>query len=407
MGTTPYWKGGAAATTQIDHLTPGGTIEVGDLFKTTMTDENGSTTTISTPATGTSVAQVCADVQADLDASTNALFAAVTWTEDGTKVIGTADTAGVPFYCTVETTEAGGGAADAQTYVRSSGTANTGPNDFNTTGNWSDSEVPTTDDDVRVGVDDNGVAHSIKYGLNQSGQDFKSFRVSNEFPGWATVGDPANGFYLMCDVSSTAGSNTPWVVLNGAGSYWLKGNIDRAVVLGSTFGSNAVKISSTNAAFILAVSGNGVRGRVTVAASSSCATLAANAPNAQVYVGNGVTNLAKVFLGRGSGEVDAAVSTELAVHDGLWEHTAGALALLRCYGGTIKVKGSGTVTLEEVFGGVVDWKENTQAVTLTAASVFGGLHDEGGGMSNITHTADIRNYGGTVNAAPGDVNVAI
>src|SRR5689334_15030967 len=56
------WIGGATAVAQEDRFTPCGTIEINDKFILTLYNQAGSSITITASATGTTVAQVCADL---------------------------------------------------------------------------------------------------------------------------------------------------------------------------------------------------------------------------------------------------------------------------------------------------------------------------------------------------------
>src|SRR5690349_17360674 len=149
----PAWLGGASSVAQVVHLTPGGTIEVGDKFIVTLTDKDGyytgvqgATQSETYSAGGTTVASVCTGLAAALAASTQSMFAAVTWADATTYVTGTSETAGIPFYVSVSTTESDNSSADSQTFATSTTTSNAGPNDFNTAANWTTASVPTGSD---------------------------------------------------------------------------------------------------------------------------------------------------------------------------------------------------------------------------------------------------------------------
>ena len=108
---TKIWLGGASTTAQVDTLTVGGTIENDDVFIVTLTAEDGTTTsvTVDGPDHGGNATSVTAALQSECAASTHPLFAAITWTNPtSTTVVATAKVAGVPFYLSVSTTEAGG-----------------------------------------------------------------------------------------------------------------------------------------------------------------------------------------------------------------------------------------------------------------------------------------------------------
>src|SRR6185369_8104257 len=137
------WLGGASAVAQVDTLVVGGTIEVGDLFNVTI---NGKT--VSVAAATTVIASVVAQILAALQASTIAEFAEQTYASTSPNITATANTTGKPFTLTVLSTEAGGGALDAQTFTTSTTTASSGPNDWGAASNWSLAAVPVNTNDV-------------------------------------------------------------------------------------------------------------------------------------------------------------------------------------------------------------------------------------------------------------------
>jgi len=98
--------GTSDGTAQLNTITVGGTIEVGDIFKITV---NG--TTYSFTAATTVINDVAAGLRAAITAD------GITVAGAAAAVTLTAANAGVPFTVAVETTEAGGGAKDDQTLV--------------------------------------------------------------------------------------------------------------------------------------------------------------------------------------------------------------------------------------------------------------------------------------------------
>jgi len=153
MGTVIY-TGGAANVADVINITPGGTIEVGDIFKVTI-----GISTVQIAASATTIASVCTDLQAALSSGDAPLeFQDLTWelnsTVTPTYIIGTGPSDGRPIYASlsVATTEAGGGAADAQTIAKSNPTPGTGSLDWNNVDNWDTGAVPATNDKVWLGV---------------------------------------------------------------------------------------------------------------------------------------------------------------------------------------------------------------------------------------------------------------
>lgn len=146
------YTGGAADVADVIRLTPGGTIEAGDIFNVLIDDA-----LVSVAATLTTVAQTCLDLLAALQASTSPEFVSITWAVDNattpTYVYGTGPSDGRPIYASlsVTTTEAGGGAADAQTFAKSHTTTGTGSKYWSNVSNWSGGAVPVSTDIVYIG----------------------------------------------------------------------------------------------------------------------------------------------------------------------------------------------------------------------------------------------------------------
>lgn len=157
------WIGNARNVAQVDTLTIGGTLEVGDILTATIGDKTFSyscaTTTLATEATS-------------FAAAWNALSSTI-WPEfaeitaaatSGGALTLTADTPGKPFTVTVATTESNGGAADSQTFSRSATTANSGQYVFSTASNWEGGTAPVDGDAI---IFDSGDV-DCRYDLTQS-----------------------------------------------------------------------------------------------------------------------------------------------------------------------------------------------------------------------------------------------
>ena len=119
---TLRWAGGAAAVRQIATLTPS-TAEADDVFNVILTDESNVSQTEAVTAGGTSVAAICDAIVAQCSASTQSLFKKVQFTDSTSHVTVSARVAGVPFYLSETTTEAGGGGSDGQTFAAAVTTA--------------------------------------------------------------------------------------------------------------------------------------------------------------------------------------------------------------------------------------------------------------------------------------------
>lgn len=286
---TKRFIGGLAAVAQVDTLTPGGTIEAGDLFNITLTDERGDAYQLSVAATGTTVAQTCQDIITAFNACGDPRFTKITAAGVGsvgsyTAVTLTADTAGEPFYCAVETTEAGGGAADDQTFGRAATTASSGPYDLNLTGNWLGGVLPVNGDTVYI---DN----IVKYGLAQSAIQpvyLKITKQVGEYPASGMLGaylaigaaivdiDVSTGPVLVdtgTDASVITVFNSPAASYTNTPVVWIKAN-DNATTI--TVRKGVVGIGWGN-------------GETTTINKVDVLYITQKTTDAMVYVGDGVT----------------------------------------------------------------------------------------------------------------------
>lgn len=214
---TLRWAGGAAAVRQIATLTPGGTIEADDVFNVILTDESNVSQTEAVTAGGTTVAAVCDAIVAQCAASTQSLFKKVQFTDSTSHVTVSARVAGVPFYLSETTTEAGGGGQDNQTFAAVVTTANQGPNDFNTLDNWVESDgtapsaVPASHDEVLF----TGGNHDLLYGLYNTTINLASLRVSKGYSGNIGLDDHPLDIQVKSTTPGGSGNIEPFVVLGG------------------------------------------------------------------------------------------------------------------------------------------------------------------------------------------------
>jgi len=186
MGTNRF-VGEAAAVAQVDTFTPGGTIEIGDIFILTATGPDGVIEILTFVATDDQAGTVAAALVVLWNASTSTACTGVTASGTVTVIL-TADVAGVGFSVVGTTTETGGGEADDQTFARVATTANAGPCDWTSVANWSLGAIPVADDNVYIEG-----AFSILYGLAQSAVELDSLNISgarigtNPAAGWRPV----------------------------------------------------------------------------------------------------------------------------------------------------------------------------------------------------------------------------
>jgi len=402
---TVRWVGGATATAQVDALTVGGTIETDDIFKITLTGENGDTHTLSVTAGSTNADTVASNIAAAFNAETHYLFTGITAAAVGSggQLTLTADTAGVPFYCTVETTEAGGGAADAQTFTRSATTVNSGPYDWNTAENWDTGSIPADADTVYV------EGATILYGLDQSGsfgalESLAALHINQSQVG-SNPGTGRSAAYLvipadevhineyvgpgsvvqsgpvMVDTSNTASTI---VVYGGSSnttstlpSVWLLANADTTVIdirggiVGIAYDSGSSSLIKT-----LRVSG----GSVYTGDGFSCY----GSGNGAIEISGGVADLG---LANDVQDIDILGGTVKI------RENANDFHDLRMDGGTLELRmgddGTGGVT---VYGGTLTWIGSSTTGGINSFDIYDGMFIYGGDQDITT----LKIYGGIV-----------
>lgn len=136
--TIQRWRGDAAAISQVNTLTVGGTAATGQVYSVTMNIK-----VVSYTATGSDTnTTIATALQGLLAASLFPEFLEVTWANPSAGVItATANLAGVNFTNTSSATGTG-------TLVTATTTANSGPNDAAVVANWSSGTLPVSGDSL-------------------------------------------------------------------------------------------------------------------------------------------------------------------------------------------------------------------------------------------------------------------
>jgi hypothetical protein len=368
--------GGMTAAAQVDTLTPGGTIEAGDLFKITLTDERGDTYQLSVAATGTTVATTCADIIAAFNLCNDPRFTKITAAGVGTvgaytAVTLTADTAGEPFTCSVTTTEAGGGAADNQTFTRTATTANAGPYDYNLTGNWLGGILPVDGDDVYIdSIVKYGLAHSdIQPAYLKITKQAGQYPAAGQLPAYLALGaaiadiDLAAGGPVLLD-TGTDGSvitviNTPASAVAGQPVVWIKANA-----------------ATTNITIRKGVVGVGWGdGETTTIHNVTALYTTQKTSDATVWVGSGVTigGSTPVVTHNGIMVLRCAAATVNSEDGNLTTEGTGAITALTIKRSSVISNSTGTVTTASIEGpGVLDTTKSNAARTITTVHMHAG-----------------------------------
>jgi len=147
----------------------------------------------------TDVATTATNLRASLNASTHPYFAAITWSGSTGDIIGTADTAGVPFVAALTVT--GGGTGTVTDFATT--TASAGEADWSTGDNWF---VPATATIGVVPVDTDTViiensSNNIAYGLDDDGTDLAFLRIDQSYTG--KIGLDRTEFATSADGATT------------------------------------------------------------------------------------------------------------------------------------------------------------------------------------------------------------
>lgn len=360
-----YWLGGTTAVPQVDTFTPA-TVEIGDIFTLTATDEAAATiVAINFTATVATAANAAAGLVAAWNASATA--AAIATASGTVTVVLTAVTSGVPFYVAGTTTDGGG--ANTQTLARVATTPSKGPNDWNTASNWSSAAKPVAADDVTI--DARGASYSILYGLNQSSITLTSL---NTYMGAPAIGTTS---YMLKISATTSNLNMP---ANSGTSYsgnFSAFNFGSVVTTANVFGSGAtgsnglqpVVLAGTHASNVLNLYGGicGI-GVFTPGQSSTFATINAEKGTLTMGTGTGWTTLtnngATVYLTAAG----STTLTNIAGKTTVWG--TATLATVNAWGGTVYLNNRTTcVTAINLNGGIIDCSGNTAVFTMTTPTV--------------------------------------
>ena len=412
---TIVWKGGATTVAQVQTDEFTGTTFTGDgTLTATFTDEGGSTQTVTLSTTN-----VTEEVQRDLflttlQANTQSLPSAVTFTTSGTDIIvSTAKVPGIPFYLVIAETDTAGGITEVKDGTGASARSE-GPEDFNVDGGsgYTGSNWVTVDDAVSVkppaasDVLFNQGFWSVRYGL-QTGLNQNSIRMSQRWTG--TYGDPVGGFYL--DMDATNSGDKVMFIDKIQGDVWATVECDNVFIVSTAPGANAVRFGA--ASFIgddgnvgiggIVCHGPGVRGTVQVLSGATLYNFRVGGDTSGTYVVGAV--VAPYNFECGSGLMDLNLGTVemnssgrvLVFGSGTVRHfgtqNGDTIVLWEQIGGRGEPNGPCGITLLDVRGGIVTFENNKSEVTVATAELYGGQIIEGGGAA-ITFTV-FNKHGGS------------
>ena len=368
MADTCKWRGGATyETAQVDLATPGGTIEIGDVFNLTLTGENGDTDVVTYTAAATTVKDVCdgltaAAIAAALD--TDNLWTNVAVTDDDTACTITAVTAGIPFHLTIETTEAGGGAADAQTFVQSSSVLNVGPNDYGTAENWDVKKVPVSTDSVIIPDSD----YSILYGLEQSAVLLASFVVDIKSKSAQKIGQKDEYLHIDADTVQYHSVGRSFIEIDNMTSDMVITKCGRS----NTDGTYGLNLKGSNAGRdIHATLGSSQSMGIAYQEGESCTFVELLVAGGSVYVGD-TTGMTIIVASRGCNlYCKEDLDTSLDVKEAIAHVLEGTPAIITARDGQIFMYATGTHPQFHLYGASrLDFTMDNRPKTVSLCDVY-------------------------------------
>lgn len=380
---TKYWIGGATAVAQV------WTASIDSVDGTPA--NNTFTVTIGTEAvsvTGdTDVATTATALRAALNASTHPYFAAITWSGTGGDIIGTADTAGVPFDAAL--TETGAGTGSVTDFAVT--TANAGPRDWATAANWSDGAVPVNADTVII----KDTSQSIYWGLGQSAVTLALLRIDQTFTG--KIGLPANSFATSEDAATTTTSVPEYR------DHYLDIGYDEALIgqhlgPGTPAGSTRIKLDNAKSGTSLTTIYN--TNSAGESQKPAVRLLAANA-GADLFIRAcpGGVGLANDEPGETSTFGDVYMLSETSSH-AVYVGPGVTLTAYEQRGGNNVLQAAATVTTVEVNGGTLRtegaWKATTMEVNggtcypnnRDGSAIIADTMNHNGGTVDLTQSAE-------------------
>lgn len=375
------WKGQLAGVAQVTEYVFGGTWESSDVVIVTIGGKSVSITAGST--TLTTVIDNVVTAWNALDEAIYPEFAEITASRSGNNLRLTADTEGIPFACTVSTTETGGGGADSQTVdgsTTSAGndtTACAGPNFWSLAGNWAEGAVPVDGDDVTIDSTYGNI--DILYGLSQSSVELTSLTIMASYRG--KIGLPATnaaGYVEYRTQELTIGAATLTIGQGyGPGSSRIKLNCEAEltdlVVFASAKSAEldkaAVQWRGTNASNTARIYGGDVG--IALGAGHTAAVATLYQAGGVVHCGSGVTLTTIEKVGGTLFTLSAA--TTVNSYGGETTLGSGAHTTVNCRGGTVFYESTGTITNLNTYGpGITDFDRVNKARTVTNCVVTTG-----------------------------------
>jgi hypothetical protein len=393
-----YWEGKADAVAQV------GTASIDSVDATPA--NNTFTVTIGGVAISavgdTDVATTATTLRASLNASTHPYFAAITWSGTTGDIIGTADTAGVPFVAALTETGAGTGAVTDFAAT----TASAGSSDWSTADNWSDGIVPVNADTIIIA--DSAV--NISYGLDQNAVDLTLLTIEATYTG--KIGLPYDLFTTSEDGDTTVatayeyredylkiGADTVNIGQHNspstpAGSQRIKLNNDKAGAATMTVFRSASGSADTGKPAIRFLASNASID-IWIREAKGGVGIASDEPNETATVGvvsvSASESATKVFVGEGTTLTTYEQSGGTNILN-----AAATITMVEVNGGQLTIEGDYVITALNINNGIIyDNHIKTSGNAVTTLTILAGTLNFT--KSAITRTiATLNPDGGTI-----------
>ena len=394
------WIGEATAVAQVDTIRVTNSVAA-DVITITLEAEDGSTQAVTHTVADTNNNTTAAGLQSALDSSSLSLFQRINFTVATDTVTATAAVAGVPFQLTA--TDDGSTAM-----TKTTATGSTGPNDFNSAGNWSRGTAPTADDVLYF----TSGSSSVLYGLDQSGISLDQMIVGPGYSG--NIGTDTAALRINADAGGEKG-----MTLGGSGFYYnISGDIENVTVtqnlgtlklgtkikntnltginVGGTIeldcrtadnGGNVLRMSGVGPACVVEIPATAVQ-QASIFMDSGRVNMKASGPNGSQALVSGTAYLCCKESGKINGTGTAHLPGTITVMGGSYVHESDAdLA-------------SGGVELA-VFNGLADFSRvkaatsDAEFITLGNVELYGGSLNAGG-SSLLVNLTSVKNFGGKI-----------
>ena len=341
-------------------------------------------------------------------------FAELSWDNDTSAVITATGPAGVPFTAVGTTTETGGGAADAQTFVNASTNSLTsspigsGPNWASVAANWSGGAVPVSGDLVIIADSEIDILYGLTALTSPGVELLTGSRIDASYTG--RIGLPLineNGYEEYRDRYFQMGmaANATIFIGQGPGQGSSRIYLDYEIADALTIrvfstgqpespDDEALRIICVDAANVIEMTQGSVGlarepGQVSTVATVKVEPLDPQS-DATFRAGSGCT-LATLIANGGTIETDCALTT-VTLMAGVWTHTGGAIGAggITNTAGTIIDLSNGAITFyigreERVY----DHRGDFRAKTYTAVDLYPGATWLDPNAAANTYTAGI------------------